>query len=79
MAGEMSRGMLQSTQRVLVEGSSRRDGRELSGRTDNNRVVNFPGDARLIGQFVDVFITEAMPNSLRGRWVADTHSSQISQ
>lgn len=79
MAGEISRGMLQSTQRVLVEGSSRRDGRELSGRTDNNRVVNFPGDARLIGQFVDVFITEAMPNSLRGRWVADTHSSQVSQ
>ena len=69
MAAEISRSMLHSTQRVLVEGTSKRDGRELSGRTENNRVVNFPGDPRLIGQFVDVLITEAMPNSLRGRWM----------
>ena len=69
MAADISRGMVNSVQRVLVEGASKRDGRELSGRTDNNRVVNFPGDPRLIGQFVDVLITEAMPNSLRGRWV----------
>ena len=79
MSAEISNGMLHSTQRVLVEGSSRRDGRELSGRTDNNRVVNFPGDLRLIGQFVNVLITEAMPNSLRGRWVPDAHSSLTSQ
>ena len=69
MAADISRGMVNSVQRVLVEGASKRDGRELSGRTDNNRVVNFPGDPRLIGQFVDVLITEAMPNSLRGRWM----------
>ncbi len=69
MAADISRGMVNSVQRVLVEGASKRDGRELSGRTDNNRVVNFPGDPRLIGQFVDVHITEAMPNSLRGRWM----------
>ena len=69
MAADISRSMVNSVQRVLVEGASKRDGRELSGRTDNNRVVNFPGDPRLIGQFVDVLITEAMPNSLRGRWV----------
>ena len=69
MAADISRSMVNSVQRVLVEGASKRDGRELSGRTDNNRVVNFPGDPRLIGQFVDVHITEAMPNSLRGRWM----------
>jgi tRNA-2-methylthio-N6-dimethylallyladenosine synthase len=69
MAADISRGMVNSVQRVLVEGASKRDGRELCGRTDNNRVVNFPGDPRLIGQFVDVHITEAMPNSLRGRWM----------
>ena len=69
MAADISRGMVNTMQRVLVEGASKRDGRELSGRTDNNRVVNFPGDPRLIGQFVDVHITEAMPNSLRGRWM----------
>ena len=80
-AAEISRGMVQGIQRVLVEGASKRDARELSGRTENNRAVNFPGDPRLIGQFVDVLITEAMPNSLRGRWVpsgAAAHASPIS-
>jgi tRNA-2-methylthio-N6-dimethylallyladenosine synthase len=67
-AAEISRSMVNSVQRVLVEGASRKDGAELSGRTENNRVVNFPGDPRLIGQFVDVLITGALPNSLRGRW-----------
>lgn len=67
-AADISRSMVDSMQRVLVEGASRRDSTELSGRTENNRVVNFPGDLRLIGQFVDVRITGAMPNSLRGRW-----------
>ena len=82
MAAEISRNMLHSVQSVLVEGTSRRDGAELSGRTENNRVVNFPGDPRMIGQFVDVQITEAMPNSLRGGWMPPgtvNSSSPISQ
>lgn len=58
--------MVDSVQRVLVEGPSRKDGNELMGRSENNRVVNFAGPARLIGQFVDVIITRALPNSLRG-------------
>jgi tRNA-2-methylthio-N6-dimethylallyladenosine synthase len=56
-------------QRVLVERTSRRSAREISGRTENNRWINFAGDASLIGRFVDVLVTEAMPNSLRGRLV----------
>jgi tRNA-2-methylthio-N6-dimethylallyladenosine synthase len=71
-AAEVSRGMLHSTQRVLVEGVSKKDYSVLSGRTENNRVVNFEGHPKLIGQFVDVLITEALPNSLRGRWVDAT-------
>ena len=58
--------MVGTVQRVLVEGPSKKDPNELSGRTDNNRVVNFPAPARLIGQFVDVRITQALPHSLRG-------------
>jgi tRNA-2-methylthio-N6-dimethylallyladenosine synthase len=54
-------------QRVLVEKPSTKNANELTGRTENMRYVNFPGPARLIGQFVDVTITEAMSNSLRGR------------
>ncbi len=61
--------MVDSMQRVLVEGPSRKDGNELMGRSENNRVVNFAGPARLIGQFVDVIITRALPNSLRGEVV----------
>ncbi len=72
MSAALSRSMVDSVQTVLVEGTSKKDGRELSGRTENNRVVNFPGDPRMIGQFVDVLITEAMPNSLRGRWIPST-------
>jgi tRNA-2-methylthio-N6-dimethylallyladenosine synthase len=63
----ISRGMVGSVQRVLVERPSRRDARQLAGRTENNRWVNFDGPASLIDRFVDVIITEAMPNSLRGR------------
>ena len=48
---------------------TRKDPNEIAGRTENNRVVNFKGDASLIGQFVDVRITRAMPNSLRGELV----------
>jgi tRNA-2-methylthio-N6-dimethylallyladenosine synthase len=66
-AQAISRGMVGTAQRILVEGPSRKDPRQLTGRTENNRWVNFDGPARLVGQFVDVHITEALPNSLRGR------------
>lgn len=61
-----SRRMLGSVQRILVEGTSRKSIMELSGRTENNRVVNFEGNPRMIGKFVDVEIVEVRPNSLRG-------------
>jgi len=63
----ISEAMIGSVQRVLVEGPSRKDPNELTGKTENMRSVNFPGHPRLVGQFVDVEITRAMPNSLRGR------------
>jgi len=66
-AKRISQAMVGSVQRVLVEKPSTRDPSELTGRTENMRFVNFPGQSRLIGQFVDVLITEAMSNSLRGR------------
>ena len=66
-ARAISLAMVGSIQRVLVEGPSRRDAGELTGKTENMRNVNFPGDRRLIGQFVDVQVTAAMANSLRGR------------
>jgi tRNA-2-methylthio-N6-dimethylallyladenosine synthase len=62
-----SRAMVGTVQRVLVERRSAKSARQLAGRTENNRWVNFDGDARLIGQLVDLEITEALPNSLRGR------------
>jgi len=63
----ISRRMVGTTQRVLVSGISRKDPGQLQGRTENNRVVNFTcSDQQQIGQFVDVEITEALPNSLRG-------------
>jgi tRNA-2-methylthio-N6-dimethylallyladenosine synthase len=65
-AQRYSRQMVGTVQRVLVEGPSRKDPRQLAGRTENNRVVNFPGEAALVGRFVDVVITQALPNSLRG-------------
>lgn len=74
MAAEISRGMVHGVQRVLVEGVSKKDYSVLSGRTENNRVVNFAGPSALIGQFADVVITEALPNSLRGRWLPASDS-----
>jgi tRNA-2-methylthio-N6-dimethylallyladenosine synthase len=74
-ARAISRGMVGSVQRVLVERPSRRDARQLAGRTGNNRWVNFDGPSGLVGRFADVTITEAMPNSLRGRLVAPAGSS----
>jgi tRNA-2-methylthio-N6-dimethylallyladenosine synthase len=65
-AQAISREMVGTIQRVLVEGTSRKDGNELCGRTDNNRMVNFPGHREKIGQFVNVIITEALSHSLRG-------------
>ncbi len=69
-ARAISRSMVGSTQRVLVERPARRDPRQLAGRTENMRWVNFDGPAALVDRFADVRITEAMPNSLRGRLVA---------
>lgn len=69
-AAAIARNMVGTRQRLLVEGPSRRDPNELMGRTENNRIVNFPAPARLIGHMVDVIITEAHTNSLRAR-VAD--------
>jgi len=66
-AGAISQAMVGTTQRVLVERPSRKDARQMTGRTENMRWVNFDGDTSLIGRFVDVVITEALPNSLRGR------------
>jgi tRNA-2-methylthio-N6-dimethylallyladenosine synthase len=68
-AQAVSQAMVGTVQRVLVEGRAKKDANELAGRTANNRVVNFPGGARLIGHYVDVRITTALPHSLRGEAV----------
>jgi tRNA-2-methylthio-N6-dimethylallyladenosine synthase len=65
-ANQISRRMVGSTQKILVEGFSKKSDQELAGRTENNRVVNFAGDESLTGQFVDVKITQALNNSLKG-------------
>ena len=65
----ISQAMVGSIQRVLVEGTSKKDALELAGRTDNNRIVNFVGNPRLINTFVDVRISGALPHSLRGEIV----------
>jgi len=69
MAAQISQDMIGSVQTVLVDRPARKDQSQISGRTENNRVVNFDGDHSLIGTFVDVRITEALPNSLRGTQV----------
>jgi len=77
-ARAISQRMVGSRQRVLVERPAKRNPQQLAGRTDNNRWVNFDGPGedprRLINQFAEVVITEAMPNSLRGRLVEETLS-----
>jgi tRNA-2-methylthio-N6-dimethylallyladenosine synthase len=65
----ISREMVDSTQRILVEGISKKDDAILAGRTENNRIVNFAGDSSLIGHLVDVKIVEALPHSLRGEMI----------
>ncbi len=62
----ISAAMVGSVQRILVEGPSRKDGNELMGRTENNRIVNFSGVPRMIGRMIDVRVTQALPHSLRG-------------
>ena len=69
LASAVSESMVGSVQRVLVEGLSKKNDAELAGRTDNNRIVNFVGNPRLIHRFVDVRITSALPHSLRGEIV----------
>ena len=77
-ARAISERMIGSRQRVLVERPAKRNPRQLAGRTDNNRWVNFDGPAEdpmgLINQFADLMITEAMPNSLRGRLLEEAFS-----
>lgn len=70
----ISRRMVGTLQRVLVEKTSKKDARELAGRTENMRWVNFAADASLIGELVDLRITEALPNSLRGR-IESSHAA----
>ncbi|MGI9292115.1 MAG: tRNA (N6-isopentenyl adenosine(37)-C2)-methylthiotransferase MiaB [Gammaproteobacteria bacterium] len=66
-AQAISESMVATVQKVLVERPSLRDDREVAGKTENNRWVNFQADPQVIGRYVDVIITEARPNSLRGR------------
>ncbi|MCP5266572.1 MAG: tRNA (N6-isopentenyl adenosine(37)-C2)-methylthiotransferase MiaB [Burkholderiaceae bacterium] len=77
-AAGISQAMVGTVQRVLVEGPSRKDPNEMSGRTENNRVVNFPAPARLGGTLVDVRIMQALPHSLRGEVVTGESSSKVS-
>lgn len=69
LAGAVSAAMVGSVQRVLIEGVSKKNDAELAGRTDNNRIVNFVGNPRLIHSFADLRITAALPHSLRGEIV----------
>ena len=69
LAQVVSKSMVGTVQRVLVEGHAKKNADELAGRTDNNRIVNFAGPARQMNRFVDVRVTEALPHSLRGEIV----------
>ena len=76
-ASAISASMVGTTQRILVDGVSRKNAGHLSGRTENNRVVNFVGDDVSIGDFVDVRVTEALPNSLRAEVVGGVTSTSV--
>ncbi len=65
-AARISAAMVGTTQRILVEGRSKKDAAELMGRTENNRIVNFAAGLELVGRMIDVRITQALPHSLRG-------------
>lgn len=69
---EHANAMIGNVYRILVEREAHRGGGDMAGRTENNRVINFPGDSSLIGQFVDVRVEEAFTNSLRGELVAES-------
>ncbi|VEB37146.1 isopentenyl-adenosine A37 tRNA methylthiolase [Legionella sainthelensi] len=69
-ASHYSQSMVGTLQKILVTGFSKKDSQQLSGRTECNRVVNFDGPAHLIGQFVEIQVSDALPNSLRGRLIA---------
>ena len=73
-AAHISAQMVGTVQRILVEGPSRKSPAWLAGRTENNRVVNFPGRPEWIGAFVETRITEALPNSLRGERIVGEHA-----
>ncbi len=79
MAEQFSRSMLDTVQTILVEGQSKKNPLQMTGRTENNRVVNFIAHPRLVGQFIDVYITEALPNSLRGRVVESSLEKIVNQ
>ena len=74
-ARAISESMVGSVQRVLVERESIKDAREVAGKTENNRWVNFHADPDVIGQFVNVVVTEALPNSLRGRLLLESEAA----
>ena len=76
-ARSISESMVGTVQRVLVERPSKKDSREVAGRTENNRWVNFHAPVRVLGQFVDVVVTQALPNSLRGRLTAPESSRSV--
>ena len=76
-AAAISASMVGTVQRVLVDRPSRKDPAQMSGRTENNRVVNFDADESLIGQFAQVRITEALPNSLRGALIDAPESASV--
>lgn len=76
-ANQISQSMIGTVQRILVERPSKKDIAMMAGRTSNNRVVNFRGRADLMGQFVDVLIDEALPNSLRGTLVTGNHEKYL--
>jgi tRNA-2-methylthio-N6-dimethylallyladenosine synthase len=76
-AAAISRAMVGTVQRILVERTSVKSARELAGRTENQRWVNFIGPPSLVGQFADVVITEPMRNSLRGRLVAGATEKSV--
>ncbi len=74
-AAAISQSMVGTVQRVLIDRPSRKDPDMMAGRTENNRVVNFPASPVLIGRFVNVLVTEALPNSLRGRVASSPRGS----
>ena len=77
MSMQYSAAMVGSKQRVLVDRVAKKGGGLLSGRCDNNRVVNFSAPAGILGKFVDVLITESLPNSLRGRLLQEEVNAPV--